>query len=192
MGQRLVITGIKNHTPIFNIYYHWSAYTESALNEADQLLKYLLRPENYNDLVLSAIKYCELNGGGIGLSEELKEAKRLYPDHDFKTDDISRNNGLIAITAKGMDNNTSWAEGTLDIDFDNDIIKNNVFFGYDDIDQINEEYGYEDDEKLKDSDILVPHISVEEFYFDQIDEVYKILSNNNLFQGDCCILSKIE
>ena len=91
-----------------------------------------------------------------------------------------------------MDNNTSWAEGTLDIDFDNDIIKNNVFYGYDDIDQINEEYGYEDDEKLKDSDILVPHISVEEFYFDQIDEVYKILSNNNWFQGDCCILSKIE
>ena len=153
MGQRLVITGIKNHTPIFNIYYHWSAYTESALNEADQLLKYLLRPENYNDLVLSAIKYCELNGGGIGLSEELKEAQRLYPDHDFKTDGISRNN---------------------------------------DVDQSNEEYGYENDEKLKDSDILVPHISVEEFYFDQIDEVYKILSNNNLFQGDCCILSKIE
>ena len=53
----------------------------------------------------------------------------------------------------------------------NDIIKNNVFYGYDDIDQINEEYGYEDDEKLKDSDILVPYISVEEFYFDQIDEV---------------------
>ena len=113
MGQRLVITGIKNHTPIFNIYYHWSAYTESALNEADQLLKYLLRPENYNDLVLSAIKYCELNGGGIGLNEELKEAKRLYPDHDFKMDGISRNNGLIAITANGMDDNTSWAEELL-------------------------------------------------------------------------------
>lgn len=127
MGQRLVITGIKNHTPIFNIYYHWSAYTESALNEADQLLKYLLSPENYNDLVLSAIKYCELNGGGIGLIKELKEAQRLYPDHDFKIDGISRNNGLIAITADGMDDNTSWAEGTLDIDFDNDIIKTMFF-----------------------------------------------------------------
>ena len=58
MGQRLVITGIKNHTPIFNIYYLFSVYTESALVEADQLLKYLLRPENDNDLVLSAITYC--------------------------------------------------------------------------------------------------------------------------------------
>ena len=44
-----------------------------------------------------------------------------------------------------MNNNMSWAEGTIDIDFDNDLINNNVFFGYDDIDQINEEYDYKDD-----------------------------------------------
>lgn len=192
MGQRLVINGIKNHVPIFNIYYHWSAYTETALHETDQLLKYLLRPENCGDLVLSAIKYCENNGGGITGDKDLEEAKRLYPDHNFKTDGISRNDGLIAITADGMNNNLSWAEETIDIDFDNDLINNNVFWGYDDIDQINEEYEYDDDEKLKDSDILVPHISVEQFHFDQIDEVDNILVNNRWFQGDCCILSKIE
>lgn len=192
MGQRLVINGIKNHTPIFNIYYHWSAYTESAIHEADQLLKYLLRPENCGDLVLSAIEYCENNGGGITGDKDLEEAKRLYPDHNFKTDDISRNDGLIAITADGMNNNVSWAEGTIDIDFDNDLINNNVFWGYDDVDQINEEYEYNEDEKLKDSDILVPHISVEQFHFDQIDEVDEILVSNRWFQGDCCILSKIE
>lgn len=192
MGQRLVINGIKNHTPIFNIYYHWSAYTETALHETDQLLKYLLRPENCGDLVLSAIEYCENSGGGITGDKDFEEAKRLYPDHNFKTDGISRNDGLIAITAEGMDNNVSWAEETIDIDFDNDLINNNVFWGYDDIDQINEEYEYDDDEKLKDSDILVPHISVEQFHFDQIDEVDNILVNNRWFQGDCCILSKIE
>ena len=192
MGQRLVINGIKNHVPIFNIYYHWSAYTETALHETDQLLKYLLRPENCGDLVLSAIKYCENNGGGITGDKDLEEAKRLYPDHNFKTDGISRNDGLIAITADSMNNNLSWAEETIDIDFDNDLINNNVFWGYDDIDQINEEYEYDDDEKLKDSDILVPHISVEQFHFDQIDEVDNILVNNRWFQGDCCILSKIE
>ena len=192
MGQRLVITGIKNHTPIFNIYYHWSAYTETALHETDRLLKYLLHPENCGDLVLSAIEYCENNGGGITGDKDFEEAQRLYPAHNFKTDDISRNDGLIAITADGMNNNLSWAEETIDIDFDNDLINNNVFWGYDDIDQINEEYCYDDDEKLKDSDILVPHISVEQFYFDQIDEVANILADNRWFQGDCCILSKIE
>lgn len=192
MGQRLVINGIKNHIPIFNIYYHWSAYTETALHETDQLLKYLLRPENCGDLVLSAIEYCENSGGGITDDKDFEEAKRLYPDHNFKTDDISRNNGLIAITADGMNNNLSWAEGTIDIDFDNDLINNNVFWGYDDVDQINEEYEYDDDEKLKDSDILVPHISVEQFHFDQIDEVDDILVSNRWLQGDCCILSKIE
>ena len=31
MGQRLVIVGKKNHIPIFNIYYHWSAYTSSSI-----------------------------------------------------------------------------------------------------------------------------------------------------------------
>lgn len=192
MGQRLVINGIKNHVPIFNIYYHWSAYTETALYETDQLLKYLLRPENCGDLVLSAIKYCENNGGGITGDKDFEEAKRLYPAHNFKTDGISRNDGLIAITANGMNNNLAWAEGTIDIDFDNDLINNNVFLGYDDVDQINEEYEYNEDEKLKDSDILVPHISVEQFHFDQIDEIYEILANNRWFQGDCCILSKIE
>lgn len=192
MGQRLVIVGKKNHIPIFNIYYHWSAYTSSSIHEADLLLKYLLRPEKYSDLVLSAIEYCENNGGGMSNDVDIEEVKRVYPDYKIKTDDISRNNGLIAITADGMNHNLSWAEGVLEIDFDNDIINNDVFFGYDSVEQINEEYCYEGDEQLKDSDILDPYISVEHFHFDKIDEVREIVKNNHWIQGESCILSVIE
>lgn len=193
MGQRLVIIGKKNHIPIFNIYYHWSAYTTSALAETDQLLKYLLLPDNCVDLVHSAIDYCESNGGGIAGTTELDYARSLYPDHKFKEEGISRNDGLIAITADGMNDNLSWAEGTVEIDFDNDMISNNVFWGYEDVDQINEEYCYEDEEKLTDTDILSPYISVEHFPFDKIDEVYDILENGRWFRGDSGdILSKIE
>lgn len=34
MGQRLVMTIRKNREDICKIYYHWSAYTSSALKEA--------------------------------------------------------------------------------------------------------------------------------------------------------------
>lgn len=191
MGQRLVIVGKKNHIPIFNIYYHWSAYTSSSIYEADHLLKYLLQPEKCGDLVLSAIEYCEVRGGGLANIVDVEEVKRVYPDHKIKTDGISRNNGLIAITADGMNQNLSWAEGVLEIDFDNDIINNNVFFYYDSVEQINEEYGYENDEEIKDSDILDSYISVEHFHFDKIDEVYNIVKDHTWIQGDDCILSTI-
>lgn len=192
MGQRLVIVGKKNHIPIFNIYYHWSAYTSSSIYEADRLLKYLLQPEKCGDLVLSAIEYCEANGGGISNDVDIEEAQRVYPDHKIKTDGINRNDGLIAITADGMNNNLSWAEGVIEIDFDNDLINNNVFFYYDSVEQINEECDYEGDDKIKDSDILVPYISIESFPFNKIDEVYDIIKDHTWIQGNGCILSTIE
>lgn len=192
MGQRLVIVGKKNHIPIFNIYYHWSAYTSSSIYEADRLLKYLLQPEKCGDLVLSAIEYCEANGGGISNDVDIEEAQRIYPDHKIKTDGINRNDGLIAITADGMNNNLSWAEGVIEIDFDNDLINNNVFFYYDSVEQINEECDYEGDDKIKDSDILNPYISVESFPFNKIDEVYNIIKDHTWIQGNGCILSTIE
>lgn len=192
MGQRLVIVGKKDHIPIFNIYFHWSAYTSSSLDEADHLLKYLLQPEKCSDLVLSAIEYCEARGGGLSNDVDIEEVERIYPAHKIKTAGISRNNGLIAITADGMNQNLSWAEGVLEIDFDNDIINNNVFFYYDSVEQINEEYCYEGDDKIKDSDILNPYISVESFHFDKIDEVKEIIGDHTWIQGDGYILSTIE
>lgn len=39
MGQRLVITIHAFDEDIATIYYHWSAYTTSALDEAQKILK---------------------------------------------------------------------------------------------------------------------------------------------------------
>lgn len=39
MGQRLVITVHAFDEDIATIYYHWSAYTTSALDEAQKILK---------------------------------------------------------------------------------------------------------------------------------------------------------
>lgn len=189
MGQRLVITAIKNHTPIFNIYYHWSAYTTSALAETNDLLNWLLRPENCNDLVLSAIDYCERRGGGL-VTGDLSVAQSLYPSHTFKEDAISRNEGLIAISVREMNNTFKWAEGDVQLDFDNDKIDFNVFFGYANLDELNE--GLDEENHVKPEEVYVPSRSITHFYFDQIDAIFDIVESHDVIEEDGYILTKIE
>lgn len=42
MGQRLVVTVIKDSEEIAKLYYHWSAYTVSALCETARIIDCLL------------------------------------------------------------------------------------------------------------------------------------------------------
>lgn len=190
MGQRLVITAIKNHIPIFNIYYHWSAYTTSALAETNELLNWLLRPENCNDLTLSAIDYCERRGGGL-VPNDFETAQSIYPSRTFKEDDISRNEGLIAISVEEMNNTLKWAEGSVQLDFDNDMVNFDVWNGYDDLDTLNEEL-YDEENYVKPEEVYVPSKPITHFYFDQIGSVFDIVESHDIFEEDGYIFTKIE
>lgn len=190
MGQRLVITAVKNHTPIFNIYYHWSAYTTSALAETNALLNWLLCPENCNDLVLSAIDYCERCGGGL-ITGDLSMAQSLYPSRTFKEDGISRNEGLIAISAEEMNDTLKWAEGSVQLDFDNDTVDFDVFFGYTSLNELNDEL-YDEENRIKPKEVYVPSKPITHFYFDQIDAVFDIVESHDVFEENGYILTKIE
>ena len=151
MGQRLVVTVEKNQKELAKIYFHWSAYTVSALYETQKIVDciYNHEDETEKELQLRLIRFCEKNGGGITGTEEYNEfayIQNLFPNETFKTDNYSRNDGLIAISEKGMAGLQQWSEGDVIIDLDEDLINFGVYAGYENLDEYNEERMEWDDE----------------------------------------------
>lgn len=142
MGQRLVITITKNNEDLAKLYFHWSAYTYSALLETKKIIDciYNHEDETTKEMQLRLIKFLEDNGGGIkGDDSEFAYIQRMFPNETFKTDGYSRNNGLIALSKDGMQDLQSWSEGDVIINLDDDTVANTVYGWYDDIDEYNEE-----------------------------------------------------
>lgn len=113
MGQRLVITVHAFDEDIATIYYHWSAYTTSALDEAQKILKNVNWEDttSKDELILRIVRFMESNGGCIDF-EDKPEFNKRFPNVEFK-DDGSRNDGLVAISEQVMDKQKYWSEGDL-------------------------------------------------------------------------------
>lgn len=147
MGQRLVITVHAFDEDIAKIYYHWSAYTTSALQEAKDIIDNVnwFDTTSKDELILRITRQLEKCGGGVSIRD--REAfKKKYRNETFK-DDIDRNYGLIAITDSGMGELESWSEGDLTIDFDEEKVYNEVMFTYvsdEEFKQDRMDAGYED------------------------------------------------
>ena len=81
MGQRLICTIKTNEKTLCNIYFHWSAYTYSALLETKKIIDciYNHKDETEKELLLRLIRFCEENGGGIeGTEDEFEYIQNLY------------------------------------------------------------------------------------------------------------------
>lgn len=72
MGQRLVITVHAFDEDIATIYYHWSAYTTSALDEAQKILKNVKWEDttSKDELILRIVRFMESNGGCIDFEDK--------------------------------------------------------------------------------------------------------------------------
>lgn len=135
MGQRLVITANYKNQEIAKIYFHWSAYTVSALQEAYDLINEINISDDTTteDLQLQLIRYCESHGGcvdGGANSEEMKYVKFIFPKEEFKGNG-NRNQGLIAISDIGRDEMQRYSEGDLIINFDSKEVSNYCYIGWD-------------------------------------------------------------
>lgn len=64
----------------------------------------------------------------------------MYPGEKFKETNISRNNGLIALSEEGMNDLQDWSEGDIQIDLDYDEISNDVHYIYENIAAYNESH----------------------------------------------------
>lgn len=149
MGQRLVVTIKKDNNDLAKIYFHWSAYTYSALFETKKVIDciYNHEDETIKELQLRLIRFVEDNGGGIkGDDSEFKYIQRMYPNEVFKTLNYSRSYGLIALSKDGMQDLQDWSEGDVTIDLDTDTVENTVFCWYEYIDEYNEERKEWDDD----------------------------------------------
>lgn len=179
MGQRLVITLKDSGKDLAKIYYHWSAYSVSAIQEAKSLLDNLdstgfFEAKDENQKILSIIRAVEMNGGGLNQSsDELAYLSKILPDETFKTEGYSRNNGLVAFTEEGMEDLQGWSEGDLTIDFDSGMVYNAVF-SYLSEDELVDWYDMTDSSIVK-----IPEFSIDisEFKIADIDEVEDSLLN---------------
>ena len=195
MGQRLVITLQKDGKDIAALYYHWSAYSISALQEVKPLLEYLQSEEKKNsdyDPRLACLRFVQANGGGIDggpKSEEFAYIRNLYPNEPLLEEGYNRSDGLVSMSENGIDDLQSWSNGDVYIDLDKKMVENDVLNFFNSFDDYKEDLKQcmdpEDFNRIpkteEEAKILEASVNVVNFSFEQIDEVIDVLTQ---FQED--------
>ena len=129
MGQRLVIL---NSTPFVQtddqidtsaIYYHWSAYTDSAVveitNLRDAVEDYYNQYYNSTSNRLDFFNLACLNAvSGVApqYEESIKYIESLT-NQTYDSSHVNRNDGMIGFTPTDIDHILDWSEGTVDINW---------------------------------------------------------------------------
>lgn len=192
MGQRLVTTITKKGKSIAKIYYHWSAYTTSALQEVRDIIDNLydgdfdIKNKTAKQIQLRLVNFCESRGGGIkGDDTEFKYVSNMFPNIIFKKDGYSRNDGLIALSDEGMADLQDWAEESAEIDLDTDMISFGVFCCYDSLEEYNRERSEwnEDYMELRLEDVMDIGHCLWGFSVNDIDD---IINNINCVNNYVC------
>ena len=192
MGQRLVVTINSKGQDLAKIYYHWSAYTYSALLETRKIIDciYNHNDETEKELQLRLIRFCEENGGGITGNVEYHEheyIQNLFPNETFKTEEIDRNNGLIALSEKGMNGLQNWSEGDVDINLDKDQVVFCVYCSYEYLEEYIEERKEWDEDFDEEEMKYIPTFDFDLGQFDvnDIDAIIASLDTTNAHVIKC-------
>lgn len=198
MGQRLVVSVETMGRSIAKLYFHWSGYTGDSLYVTRDIIHCIYNhdDETERELQLRLIRFCEQRGGGINGgssdSEELKYIQAAYPDETFKTDGISRSDGLIALSESGMTEMQRWSEGDVYINLDEDQVDFCVYCGYESLAEYNQERKSWDDDfeelTLEDLDYVDYDLGIFDVkdVDDLIDAFEKAEDNQNVlnFRGE--------
>lgn len=122
MGQRLVLNIVKDEKIIANAYYHWSGYSIPALMIAhctmENLEILLEKPhkQSLGEYKKMAVKALSRTGAKANSSIYHRYKLGSYVDHAWHYDDSryslvrNRNDGLIDVDERAIDNNLDWAE----------------------------------------------------------------------------------
>lgn len=184
MGERLAVNISRDRDVIACIYYHWGAYTESALEIAQDIIDNLgdYKAKSTRMIQYDLIRFCEENGGGIASFSGIGYSERTYvedifPHYTFKKDGIDRNDGLIALSPRGCMELEKYAL-TLDINLDEDTVTNYIYGS------AYENYKcYKEDDFYGVNDILFNNImeipcDLSYFPIDEMHELYRTLREN--------------
>ena len=148
MGQRLNIEIVKNGKVLANSYYHWSGYSNSAVNMVVQIIqeyeyikKYKVEKYIKNQDLLLAIRLLEETGAGLN---DIDMTRNILKDEtmNLKLKKCQgRDEGIIGITQKDIEETRYWEEGRVSIDIENKKIDFGVINEY-----TEEEFNYDYDE----------------------------------------------
>lgn len=177
MGQRLNIEIIKDGETLANAYYHWSAYTSTALNLTERIIDFINEnPKESESDIAYAILVLQSTGALLTaeeiatLNDDLKENKSI-----IKSENVNRNSGLIAISEKGIEDTRKWEEGRIEIDLDQKKIHFDVYWSYlketfmEDYEKTEEEYK---ELPLIDFDLYNMHFSDFEQIYSELEQHY--------------------
>ena len=199
MGQRLTIQIFKNTLEtdsLATIYYHWSAYSESALEELRNFYDAYKRYNNSEspDAEAVAVLRAVLANGG-NLSDEEDKVLNLYPElHNHVNSDMTtnRSNGLVAFTKDRQRELLSYSEGDIRLYLEDQTFDFGVYVEYDP--EYDREYFYDmlgEDFKLEgltDEEILdicareLPAIKLDETQsVDDIESLLETFEQNTYF-----------
>jgi len=129
MGQRLNVEITKNGDILANAYYHWDAYTSTAVLKTERIIRDFLEiygiplkyyPDEITDLEI-ATRLLIMTGAGVNAEESIRIAdsdisKRLIAEGIILPKSVNRSAGLIAVTKEGIEETRKWEEGRVTID----------------------------------------------------------------------------
>ena len=144
MGQVLIIQNKIDGEPVNTIYYHWSAYTESSIEELKEFanrlsVNYKNRSDSFFAMLTDAGRELieKLDNGSLaneesvdlfnlmcysvisGISPSRKESLGYMSQFtiDIDRENVNRNFGMLAITEKDQNDHLIWSEGTIIVDW---------------------------------------------------------------------------
>lgn len=173
MGQRLNIEIVKNGRVLANSYYHWSGFSNSAINLVIQIIqnyeyikKYNVEKYIKNQDLLLAIRLLEETGAGLNNTDI---ARNILKDEtmNLKLKECQgRNEGIIGITQGDIEKTRVWEEGRVSIDIENKKIDFDVIEEYT-LEELKNDY---DEEEIKELNIK------------KIDKNFKNISFEDIFE----------
>lgn len=177
MGQRLNIEIVNGETSLANCYYHWSAYTGSALGLTRQIIDAYYDSEAIVGLKM-AVDLLEATGGGVNEAEkeEIQKQADKFGHLKFK-DCVNRNEGLLSVTENGKEETRKWEEGRVTIDLGSETFCFDVLF-YETIEDYAE---YHDESFNEDAFEKLPECPFDlcRVPFDKVDDLINFVENND-------------
>lgn len=174
MGQRLNIEIVKNGRVLANSYYHWSGFSNSAINLVIQIIqnyeyikKYNVEKYIKNQDLLLAIRLLEETGAGLNNTDI---ARNILKDEtmNLKLKECQgRNEGIIGIIQEDIEETRAWEEGRVSIDIENKKIDFDVIEEYT-LEELKNDYY--DEEEMKELNIK------------KIDKNFKNISFEDIFE----------
>lgn len=189
MGQRLCIEIKNDGMSLAVAYYHWSAYTDSALTLVEKALEFACEydADEFPDDRVFAVMMLQETGAGLNYETNRYYAMTDYSDmlsygEDFEFQKfIDRDSGFISVLKKTIEETLVYAEGYVCIDITNKSVNFEVLWEMNkqELDEFIEENNYDSDISKLDFD---PHDIPFEKFWDFKKSIFKAEDKGGVFQ----------